>query len=797
MPTKPSDSLISQCYPFLEQFEICGMIDEKTEKEKLTLTHVPTQERTSIDCFHTVLGELGEPDLSHHSDTISDLETKKAGVFGIAQFFSENGLDALKIQHSIEENTQITPWSQKILPFVAKYNQEALKKHVEQALESCIFDGKPHDPCLIANLLPFRNLLPNLLSPDQINALPDDLATQRCFPFLTKLELCGKVASNNNIDTFIRDSEGRTTTTTLFTTFTNFRMVKELTDKGWDAIEPPKVEENRSVGYSSTSLGILNYIYQYQKPLLKDHLLSMIKACQKSNGYDITCLKASVEPFSKWSMVSGTNPMNVLPNTLNLALPPPILNWDTIDNIRRTQRGRTQIVTWLSKIITQCKTDPTTEKACLQASIPSDPNGDLGRYLPITELIQLPIIHEKTIERAALGKGSAAHPNGELNEAFIQYMTNILTTKNDDEITTIFKQFPGSIFELFTIERLQSLPVELRQFITQSLKNNNHPIIHKAMCTDPDPTVRFAAAKTFDGIESCFNQLVTDPDPTVRSAIATTAHTRNIVQRVFKLLLTDPSPLVRATVAQRSDIYTYVCNWTKDAYFSLDRVDRSPVDCAFFFTDPDPTVRLATAQNSAATKLSAYAQLFTDPDAAVRQAACKHLSNFESIHGSLDQSGCPRIDDSIADQLKALFVCTDIDNALECDTTDRYHDVIIYQSPSDQGLQRDLVILGNETSPIHLAPIDTRPIIIPKIIDFIPPDHTTFSTQIRTPLIRQWESQNALPIGNGLKLTTAVTNAHQFIYPTDAVSGGWVIHNLQRIISTPSGIYLNVPRYQK
>lgn len=172
---------MEQCYPFLEDFEICGVIDEKTEKEKLILTHIPTQQKTSIDCFHTVIGELGTDETklvyktTEGRSNVLDFESKKLGLFGTAQFFSENGLDAFKTQHGIQDYTQITPWSQKILPFVANYNPEALKLHINHALESCIFEGKPHDPCLLSNLLPFKPLLNNFLQPTQLAKIPDDL----------------------------------------------------------------------------------------------------------------------------------------------------------------------------------------------------------------------------------------------------------------------------------------------------------------------------------------------------------------------------------------------------------------------------------------------------------------------------------------------------------------------------------------------------------------------------------------------------------------------------------------------
>lgn len=166
---------LKQCYPFLDDFEICGIINDKTEEERLTLTHVPTKKRISVDCFHTVMGELGETDLTHHSDFIFDLETKKAGVFGSAQFFSENGLDAFKIQHAIEESTQIMPWSQEILPFIAKYNHDALKIHVDHAIDACIFEGKWHDSCLLANLLPFNEILIDILPVSTLVTLPPDL----------------------------------------------------------------------------------------------------------------------------------------------------------------------------------------------------------------------------------------------------------------------------------------------------------------------------------------------------------------------------------------------------------------------------------------------------------------------------------------------------------------------------------------------------------------------------------------------------------------------------------------------
>lgn len=171
---------MEQCYAFLDEFEVCGIIDEKTEKEHLTLTHLPSKAKTSVDCFHTVIGQLktSEDGIIYKSTEGKppqlDLASKQAGVFGIAQFFSENGLDAFTIQHSIEDMTAITPWSQALLPFVAKYNHTALKLHVDRAIESCVFEGKFHRPCLIASLLPFKNVLSKVVDEETLKALPSD-----------------------------------------------------------------------------------------------------------------------------------------------------------------------------------------------------------------------------------------------------------------------------------------------------------------------------------------------------------------------------------------------------------------------------------------------------------------------------------------------------------------------------------------------------------------------------------------------------------------------------------------------
>lgn len=185
-----------QCYPFLDQFDICGIVDKHSEKEQLVLIHKPTKDFTSIACFHTVVGSINTENdkwTYHSTENIPSVnlsfESKEIAVKGIAQYFSENGLEAFSTQHGIEDLTQITPWSQQLLPFIAKHDPAALNLHFDRTVKVCQWDNpdtqrtEPHLPCLIANLAPFV---------DQLLSYDPDLAIQmyhQIDPKMTRLNL--------------------------------------------------------------------------------------------------------------------------------------------------------------------------------------------------------------------------------------------------------------------------------------------------------------------------------------------------------------------------------------------------------------------------------------------------------------------------------------------------------------------------------------------------------------------------------------------------------------------------------
>lgn len=167
-------NVLRQCYPFIDDhFEICAVvyptqIDEEGN-EKLELHYLEngkSVDYTMISCFQTVLGKVSKKDETtitysqDHRDQVElSLQEQFAAVKSVAEFFSENGLDAFKTQHQLEDQRQIVPWSQLLLPFVSRYNSEALRYHIDRSLEVCQFEGKNHDPCLRANLLPYGSVL--------------------------------------------------------------------------------------------------------------------------------------------------------------------------------------------------------------------------------------------------------------------------------------------------------------------------------------------------------------------------------------------------------------------------------------------------------------------------------------------------------------------------------------------------------------------------------------------------------------------------------------------------------------
>ncbi|UYP47560.1 hypothetical protein NEF87_003845 [Candidatus Lokiarchaeum ossiferum] len=189
-------------------------VDPESRKQSVIMQLVDNQsgdiiQEEKIDCIHLALSTSDEIPWSEENDptdleeahifsessedkivddlTMEDIfQALNSWVAGIA----EMGEDAFKIQADIENQSQLgIPLSNRLLRFMSLIDVKYLYDFLDQIATDCNYEGKRHDSCLIANLIPVLETLhyiPEEYIPSQVPDIYDDPNHPK-FPFFEEI----------------------------------------------------------------------------------------------------------------------------------------------------------------------------------------------------------------------------------------------------------------------------------------------------------------------------------------------------------------------------------------------------------------------------------------------------------------------------------------------------------------------------------------------------------------------------------------------------------------------------------
>ncbi|MHA2366615.1 MAG: hypothetical protein ACXAC7_21845, partial [Candidatus Hodarchaeales archaeon] len=166
-------------YKFLKDFTLIAKVFREDGRGHLVITHTPSKESDTLSCIHVCVTTITKEEYNEYAgddaflinarstenreEIILSAEERfiafRSWVAGIAKC----GEDAFRIQYEIENLAHHAyPIVSFLMKFIAKYDLNFFKDYLWKIERECTYGGKLHESSLIANLIPFVNMIVNL-----------------------------------------------------------------------------------------------------------------------------------------------------------------------------------------------------------------------------------------------------------------------------------------------------------------------------------------------------------------------------------------------------------------------------------------------------------------------------------------------------------------------------------------------------------------------------------------------------------------------------------------------------------
>lgn len=604
--SSPHDRMV-QCYPFLQNFRLCAIVTDRNvqnlEIQFIQNNHVV--DRTRIQCFHPILADLTEHQLT---EDLGDREWFEGRLYGrraegtieergIAPeelFYSarswtegiaEQGLDAFVILGQIEQQgPRSTPISNPLLRFVARHDPAALDLFIQATRAQCVNEfGEEHTPSVVARLYPLvatgdREIIRRVREAnfESSIALPGFLedAMRRDPNFIHNhiqrtTQLCQNQADpaaciNMRLRPLAErlgqtrcDNESFRQLATEVPSISIFndspRVAKCLT-----LTRRPDYHRLLFSGTPQVRKKVAEVIIKY--PGMRGRFLDAVTAecARMPEGMPRDrCLRTNLNyllrPIENYILPQT----DIAPKLAAMNPPPDVF---TIDAVRLPNFVRNYAR--YAQIFTEGLPD-------VRATIAADPvMASLPQYTPLID------DDEPMVRRAVARNPRAASVTG-FHRLFL-----------DDDVSVR--------------ESAARNPAAFNTAGYDDLFLDREIVVRRAVASTPE-----AATK------ASFNRLFADADPVVRSFAA--INPRAVTLPDYARVFVDRVSQVRISAAYNPEAPT------KDGYTAL-------------FTDANRDVRLATSINANSVRLDRFAVLFSDTDDAIRNTACQRLALYQSLH---------------------------------------------------------------------------------------------------------------------------------------------------------------------
>jgi hypothetical protein len=160
-----------KCYPFLNTLELCATYNITRDAQKLIMNKIEgneVKESSYIHCIHTAICNISVDEFEEIKENTEELQKiissegrrEEIDLSPIEHFIafkswveglSLAGMDAFTIQDEMDILTG-NPIYESLMSFSVQYETGLLDEYLSHIQNSCVFDGEPHDSCLIANV---------------------------------------------------------------------------------------------------------------------------------------------------------------------------------------------------------------------------------------------------------------------------------------------------------------------------------------------------------------------------------------------------------------------------------------------------------------------------------------------------------------------------------------------------------------------------------------------------------------------------------------------------------------------
>jgi hypothetical protein len=174
-----------QCYPFLDNFELCAVYKLDVKKQQLVMRKLDkygsVEREGAIGCIHTAICTVNDdvynrlkedPELMEDvalnvksigsSEFLTEInleaEEHYVALKSFVEKIAEAGMGAFRLQSAFDQINRAYPIVQPLLGFVAEHDHDAYLEFLSFIENEC----KGHEPCMIANLLPLSKSIEEL-----------------------------------------------------------------------------------------------------------------------------------------------------------------------------------------------------------------------------------------------------------------------------------------------------------------------------------------------------------------------------------------------------------------------------------------------------------------------------------------------------------------------------------------------------------------------------------------------------------------------------------------------------------